>query len=167
MSKDDRDHRALDRHHVQKRWNGDNLVRLRLDHRLRQHEALSRREGRDHVDGGPRRRLSPGSAQGLAVNGDDFHRRLRQRRHPIDKATLERVGIERGENIAQRVMRRRAVGERRKPTQQRQLLFAEPLDIGEAFRPGQHAKERHQQYLVQRIDDLARLPRVRQITEIT
>ena len=42
--------RALDRHHVEQRRDGDDLVRLLAHLDLAEHDALPRREGRDHVD---------------------------------------------------------------------------------------------------------------------
>ena len=47
----DGDDRPIDRQHVEKRRNGDNLVRLLAHPGLRQHQPLSPGEGRDHVDG--------------------------------------------------------------------------------------------------------------------
>ena len=67
-------------------------------------------ESRDHVDGCLGILFTVRAAHGLAVDGDDFHRRLGQRRYPVDKAPLERRRVERGENLAQPVMRWRAVG---------------------------------------------------------
>jgi hypothetical protein len=46
----DRHHRALDRHHVEQRRNGDNLIRLLVHLYLAQHDALPCREGGDDVD---------------------------------------------------------------------------------------------------------------------
>src|SRR5579863_7582488 len=112
-------------------------------------------------------RLAPRPANSLAVDGDDVHRRFRQPRNPIDEAALKSLGVERGENVAQSVVRRRAVGEGQKSAQQVQFLLSEPRDRREAVRPGKHAKQRQKQNLIQGIDDFPRLPSVRQIAEMT
>src|SRR5271170_4314002 len=59
------------------------------------------------------------------------------------------------------VVRRRSIAERQKPAQKRDLLLAEPCDIDEGFRPGEHREQAQQQYLFERVDHLAALPRVR------
>ena len=64
-------------------------------------------------------------------------------------------------------MRRRSVRKRQKTPQQFQLLLAEPGNPGETIRPREHAEQRQKKHLVERIDDLPRLPTVRQATEIT
>ena len=51
---------ALDRHHVEQLGDGDDLVRLLRHLDLAEHEALARREGRDHVD---RRLARPSSGR--------------------------------------------------------------------------------------------------------
>jgi hypothetical protein len=86
---------------------------------------------------------------------------------PIDKAALERLSVQRGEDIAQRVMRRRPIHKGQKPTQQIQLLLPKPRDACEAIRAGKHRKQRKKQHLVKRIDNLPSLPGIRQSTEIT
>ncbi len=67
----------------------------------REHEALARREGRNHVDWRFRAFLLVGSAQRLAVDGDHVRRRGGQRRNPRDEAALEFPGVERRKNIAE------------------------------------------------------------------
>jgi hypothetical protein len=74
-----------------------------------------------------------GAAQGLAVDGDHLGRRLGQGRRPSDKAALESRHVEGGENVAQMIMGRSAIPIGAEPTQERQLLFAEPRDFGERF----------------------------------
>ena len=106
------------------------------------------------------------AAHRFAIDGDDLGGRLGQRRHPIDKAPLERAGVERGENIAQRVMGRRAIRERAKPPQQVDLLRAEPGDVGETIGVGEHRQKTEQQHLVERINHLAGLPTIRHVIEI-
>jgi len=51
----------------------------------------------------------------------------------------------------------------KKPAQKRDLLLAEPCDIDEGFRPGEHCEQAQQQHLFERVDHLAALPRVRKI----
>ncbi len=79
---------------------------------------------------------------------------------------LERLRVERGENVAEVVVRRRPVCERPEATQQVEFLLAESRDIGEGLRPGQHGEQAQEQDLVERIDDLPGLPAIRHIFEI-
>src|SRR5580693_1826731 len=91
------------------------------------------------------------------------------RRHPDqlgdpgDEATLEFRVVERRENVAEVVVRRRSIAERQKPAQKRDLLLAEPCNIDEGFRPGEHCEQAQQQHLFERVDHLAALPRVGKI----
>ena len=64
------------------------------------------------------------------------------------------------------IVRRRAIAKRPEPAQKIELLLAEPGDIDEGLRPGQHRQQTQQQHLVERINHLAALPRIRQILEI-
>lgn len=79
---------------------------------------------------------------------------------------MERLRIERGENIAQMVVRRRAVLERPEATQKINLLLAEPRDIGEGLRSRQHGEQAQEQDLVERIDNFPGLSAIRHIFEI-
>ena len=91
---------------------------------------------------------------------------LVKRRNPGDKAALERLRVERGENIAQMIMRRRAVCERPEPAQKIELLLAKTGDVGEGLRPRQHRQQAQQQDLIERIDDFPGLTLIRHIFEI-
>ena len=81
------------------------------------------------------------AAQRLAIDGDDLGGRFGQRRDPGNEAALKCGGIERGENIAQRVMRRHTVGEGAKPPQQVELFTAESRDVGKAIGSGEHREQ--------------------------
>ena len=70
---------------------------------------------------------------------------------------MECLGIERREHLAEPVMRRRAILERRKAAQQFELLLAEGGDVGPPFGTRQHSHQREQEDLVERIKNLARL----------
>jgi hypothetical protein len=63
-------------------------------------------------------------------------------------------------------MRRRPVVKGQEPTQQLQLFFTKAGNIRERIRPGQHRQQAQQQHLIQRINHLARLPRVRKPLKI-
>jgi hypothetical protein len=54
---------------------------------------------------------------------------------------LEFLGVERGEDVAQLVMRRRAIRERSEPAQKRALLRPEAGDFHEALGPRQHRQQ--------------------------
>ena len=66
-------------------------------------------------------------------------------------------GIEGREDIAELIVRRRAITKRPEPPQQVELAVAEAGDIDEALRPGQHREQSQQQHLGERISDLAAL----------
>ena len=85
---------------------------------------------------------------------------------PGGEATLELLGVERGQDVTQVVVRRRAVLERTEAAQQRELLGPEQRDLGEALCTGQHRKQTQQQDLIERIGNLALLARVLQVFEI-
>ena len=70
-------------------------------------------------------------------------------------------------NIAELVVRRGPILERQEPSKKFDLLLAEPCDFDEALCPRQHCQQAQQEDLLKRIDDLAGLPRVRQIAKKT
>jgi hypothetical protein len=88
------------------------------------------------------------------------------RRDPGDEALLELLGIERGQDVAQVVVRRRAVGERAEAAQQRQLLDAEQRDVGDGFRASQDREQAEQQDFVERVAHLALLAGVLEVLEV-
>ena len=65
-----------------------------------------------------------GSAQRLAVDGDDASIQTCQARDPGDEARLELLGVEDGEDVAELVVRWGLILEWPEATQQRQLLLA-------------------------------------------
>ena len=158
---------AFDGHHVEQLGDGDDLVGLLRHLDLAEHEPLTRREGGDHVDRRLAALLLAGAARGLAVDGDHLAlARAGQRGDPGDEAALERLGVERGEYVAEVIVRRRSVAKRPEPAQERELLLAEPGDVDEGLSPGQHRQKAQQKHLIERIHHLAALARVRQILEI-
>src|SRR4051812_1468144 len=115
-------------------------------------------------DGGPEKglyRLHP-IALRLAVDRDHPGRSAGQRRHPGDEALLELLRIERGEDVAKMIMRWCSLGERPEPAQKLALLGPEAGDLDEAVGSRQNRQQAQQQHLVERVDHLAALPRVRQ-----
>jgi hypothetical protein len=85
--------------------------------------------------------LAPLDRRGLAVDRDHLRRHAGQRRDPGDKTALKRLGIERGEDIAEMVMRRRAARKGPKTAQETQLPIAKIRDVRERFRPRQHRQQ--------------------------
>ena len=69
---------------------------------------------------------------------------------------LEFLGVERGEDVAGLIMRRRAIGERPEPAQKRELLRPEAGDFHEALGPRQHRQQAQQQHLIERVITLPR-----------
>jgi len=106
------------------------------------------------------------SARRLAVDGDHVGWHTCQRRHPRHEASLELLGVERRQNVAEVVAARRSVAKRAEPPQQLEFLLAEPGDVSDRLRPGKHCQKAQAQHLVQRIRHFAALSRVRQILEI-
>ena len=117
----DGDDGAFDRHHVEQRRNSDNLIGFFRHRDLAPDQTLARGESRDHVDRLLRSLLSMGAARSLAVDGDHLGRGVGQSRRPSDEAAPERRRVERGENVAQMIMRRSSVLERSEAAQERQL----------------------------------------------
>ena len=162
----DGDDGAFDVHHLEQLGNGDDLVGLFGDLDLSEHQALTRGEGRDHVDCCFSAFLMVRSAQRLAIDRDHIRRNAGQRGNPADEAALEMLGVERGEDVAEVVVRGRSFAKRPKPAQEGELLAPEARDIDECLRPGQHRQQAQQQHLVERIHHLAALASIRQIFKI-
>ena len=101
-----------------------------------------------------------------AVDGNHFGRLAGDGGNPRDEALLEGLGIQGGENGAELVVRGRAVGKRSEAAQQLPFLLAEAGDIDDGLRPGQHREQAQKQDLVQGVDHLAGLPRVRKHLEM-
>jgi len=154
----DGDDGAVDRQHIEKRRDGDDLVGFVRHFDLAEHEALARRESGHHVDCGFSASLVGGAARRLAVDGDHICRHANQLGDPGDEATLEFRSVERRENIAEMVVRRRSVPERQEPAKKLDLLLAESRDIDEGLRSGKHSEQAQQQHIFERIDHLAALP---------
>jgi hypothetical protein len=112
------------------------------------------------------RDLRTGPAHGLAVDGDHFGWNPRLRGDPGDKATLECLGFQRGENVAEVIVRRGSILEGSEAPEKSQFQPAEFGDVGDCLRPGDDGEQAQQQDLIERIFDLAPLPHVRQILEI-
>ena len=85
--------------------------------------------------------LVGGTAHCLAVDGDHIRRHADQLGNPGDEATLEFRSVERRENVAKLIVRRRPVPERQKPAKKLDLLLAEPRDIDEGFRSRKHCEQ--------------------------
>jgi hypothetical protein len=118
---------------------------------LAEHQALARRESRHHVDRRFSASLVAGATQRLAVDGDHIRRHADQLGGPGDEATLELRSIERRENVAEVVVRRRSIAKWQEPAKKLDLLLAEPRDIDERFRSGKHTEQAQQQHLFERI----------------
>jgi hypothetical protein len=159
--------RPLDRQHVEQFGDGDDLVGLFRHLHLTQHEALTGGERGDHVDRRVAAVLSTGPPQGLAVDGKHPLRRSGQCRDPGDEASLELLGVEHRQDVAEMVVRWCAVLERTEATQKLAFLAAEQGDIDKCLGPGQHGEQAEQQDLVERVGHLALLARVLQVLEIT
>jgi len=121
----DGDDGAVDRQHIEKRRDGDDLIGFVRHFDLAEDEALARRESGHHVDRRFSASLVGGAAQRLAVDGDHIRRHADQLGDPGDEATLEFRSVERRENVAEVVVRRRPITERQEPAKKLDLLLAE------------------------------------------
>src|ERR1700690_4153629 len=110
--------------------------------------------------------LSARSAHRLAVDRHHALRNADQRGDPGHEAALEVLRVERGEDVAEMVVRWRTVEEWPEASQKLQFHVAKPGDIDEGFGPGQHREQRQQEHLIERIRDLAALTRIRHILEM-
>jgi hypothetical protein len=119
-----------------------------------------------HVDRGFRAFLLVGAPQGLAIEGDHISRRPGQCSDPSDEAALEFLGVERREDVAQVIMRGSTVAKWPEPTQKIKLLLVEPGNVDERLGSRQHREQTQKQDLLERIEHLAGLARVRQIPEM-
>src|SRR5258707_15477078 len=88
-----------------------------------------RREGGDYVDRLFRALALIGAPRSLAVDRHGLGRRVGQGRDPGHEASLERAGVEGGKDIAEMVMRGRAVYIGPEPPQQFNLPLAKPGDF--------------------------------------
>jgi len=106
--------------------------------------------------------LLEGAPRRLTVDRHDLPGNADKTRRPRGEPFLKGLEIERCENVAERVVRRRSILEGREPPEQRQLHLPEALDLRERLRPGHHRQQNKDQDLHQRIDHFAMLPRIAQ-----
>ena len=155
---------GVDRHNcpfncqqIQQLRDSHDLVRFFAHLDLTKHQTLPGGKSRDHVNGGLRVLLTSRTPYRLAVNRDHVAWGTSDGCHPGHKALLEFFRIKRREDIAQRVVRRRAVHIRAKAAQQFELLLAEAGNIGERLGASQHRQQAQQQHLIKRVHDFGRL----------
>ena len=110
--------------------------------------------------------LATRSAHRLAVDRHHALRNADQRGDPAHEAALEVLRVEGGEDVAEVVVRWRTIEEWPEASEKLQFHAAKPGDIDEGFGPGQHREQRQQEHLIERIHDLAALPRIRHIPEM-
>ena len=140
--------RTFQRQQLQEIGDRCDLVRLLRDFDLSEHETLSRTPRRDQID----RRLGAaflvGAPECFTVDGDEIRSEFRQRCDPGNEATLEGLRVEGCEQIAELIMRRRAVLKGAEPAQKIELLLAERGDLDPAVCPRQHRQQALQQHLI-------------------
>ncbi len=123
-------------------------------------------EGRHDMDGGLAFALGARAAKRFAIDGDDALGNADEAGGPGGEAALELLDIERGENLGEPVVRRRAVVELAETLQKSELGLAETGDVDEGLRSREDRQEAENQDFPQRIDHLPRLSRVPEILEI-
>jgi len=119
---------------------------------------MSRREGGNHMDGGLPALFLVRPAHRLAVDRDHSRRNAGQGRHPGDETLLEFLGVERGEDVAELIVRRRAIRKPPEPAQKVELPRPEAGDVHEALSSRQDRQQAQQHHLIEGVDHLATLP---------
>ncbi len=109
---------------------------------------------------------TPCPTRGLAVDGNDVGFVLAQALDPGGEAGAEEVGVERIDDVVERVVRRDAVAERQQAAQEGELLPAPQPDFDEVLGAGQRRAQHQQHDLRQRVEHLARLPWVVECREM-
>jgi hypothetical protein len=105
------------------------------------------------------------AADGLAVDGHQPPaRRPRDGRDPGGEPPLERVGVQAGEDAAERVVGGDAVGQVQEGAEPRQLAAAELLDLRPPVGAADHAADGEHEDVVQLVDHVTR-PRVGHVAE--
>ena len=89
----------------------------------------------------------------------------RERGHPGYKTALELFGIECSQDVAEVIMSRRAVREGAEAAQESELLLTKPGHVGDRLGTGQHGEQAQQQDLIEGVEHLGLLARVRQVFE--
>ena len=156
---------ALEFQHFQQAGDGDDFVFFGVNRFLAENEALLRCPGRDHMQRRSPLALVAATPGCLAVDGDDLGSRKigtggPQAFRPGHEIVPEGIVIQRVEQVVQRVMAGNAALERQKTTQKVQMQPAPQRNIREAFGSGHLAAQHQKHDLVQRIQDLPRLPRI-------
>ena len=127
----DRHQGALERQLLQKQRDGGDLVRLATHRLLPEHQALAGRQAETRCRD---RGLAPrvGAPRGLAVDRDEVRLGLAQAFDPRREAGLERLGVERGDHLAQRVVARHPVLAGQEATEEGEVCRAHdrPIDPG-------------------------------------
>jgi hypothetical protein len=136
------------------------LVRLAVHDLLGQHEALLARVGRQGMQWTPAGAGVAGPLRGFAVDRDQVRCVGPDRPDPGVEALLEGAGVERIDDIVERVMARHAARERADRTQGLQVQARPTRHLDHVVRARQATSERDQQDLVQPVDYLAPLARV-------
>lgn len=135
---------------VQQPGNRRDFIALVVGGLLGKHQFRLRRPDADHVDGRLGRGGVKAVTQGFAVDAQPLlPARIDQPLHPRQKATLERLGIERGEHPAERVVAGNPMGQVKKGLQPVPLALAEVLHIRPALRSANHRQNRNGQNVVQ------------------
>jgi len=111
-------------------------------------------------------RSCPPPSQGQAVDGDHALRYSGDRRHPGGEAALELFGIQRGQDIAEVIVRGRAVAERAEAAEQIPLFHPEDGNIGDGLGARQHGEQAEEKDLLKRVTHFASLPGVVEVLEI-
>jgi hypothetical protein len=117
------------------------------------------------LSAGPPRGLAPGLRRGR-LDGNHPLGHAGQRGDPGDKTTLELLGVEDRQDVAEMIVRRRAILERAEAAQKLAFLAAEQGNIDDGLGAGQHGEQAQEQDLVERVGYLALLARVFQVLEM-
>ncbi|PNW63844.1 UNVERIFIED_CONTAM: hypothetical protein BEN50_24770 [Euhalothece sp. KZN 001] len=146
---------------------GGDLVALGLGGDLAQRHLVLDAPGADHVDRGLAMGVVEAAPQRLAVHGDQPPGGVpSDRLRPRDEASLERVGVERGEHAADRVVAGDAVGQVEEGLEPVVLGLAEAFDVGGSLGAADHREEAEGEDVCKAVHDVVPGPGVGQVAKI-
>ena len=158
--------RPFDLQHLQQLGDRYDLIRFFGHLDLAKHQSLARREGRYHVDRGLAALLVVRAAHGFAIDGDHALGKAGSRRDPGDKAALEGLAVQRGEDIAATIMGWRAIAIGEETPQECELFDPKEGNLGYCVGSRQHRDKAQKQDFLETVLDLPTLARIGKILEI-
>ena len=136
------------------------FVGLAGDRLLTQDQPPPRSPGAHHVQRLAAFRARMGAPRRLAVDRQDVGFALAQAFDPPGKARLKKLGIERVDDVVERIVRRQPAFKRVEPPQKVETQFAPHPDFDKIIHPAKAGAEHQKQNLPQRINHPPALARI-------